>query len=249
MLEKTQGIVLTTVPYNDRILFVHVLTEALGKVTCRVSTSRSPRNAVSRLMLAPMTLLDLVLSRAPQQDVCTVREARLLHSPHGGAGSAGAAGMADLTRMAQCAYLAELIDKTVREVESNARLWRFVRQGIELMSLAQAGQANFHLLFTSRLAYLLGFRVDVEGYAEGMMFDVSEGVFTRGPIYHPYYLRAESAAWLVRLLRTDFAHMGDLALSRAQRDTLLDMMLTYLRIHIPEMGEVRSVAVLQEVFA
>ena len=246
MLEKTQGIVLTTIPYNDRTLFVHVLTEALGKVTCRVSASRSPRRAISRLMLAPMTLLELIVSRAPQQEICTIREARLLHSPHGAA--AGQVGLHGLTGMAQCAYLAELLDKTVREVERNDRLWSFVRQGIELMALAGPGQANFHLIFTSRLAYLLGFRVDTERYAEGMMFDVSEGVFTHGPIYHPYYLRPESAAWLVRLLRTDFAHMADLTLSRAQRDVLLDMMLTYLRIHLPAMGELRSVAVLKEVF-
>ena len=247
MLEKTQGIVLTTIPYNDRTLLVHILTEALGKVTCRVSASRSPRRAISRLMLAPMTLLELIVSRAPQQEICTIREARLLHSPHGGAAS-GPMGLQDLTCMAQCAFLAELLDKTVREVERNERLWSFVRQGIELMALAGPGQANFHLIFTSRLAYLLGFRVDTEHYAEGMMFDVSEGVFTHGPIYHPYYLHPESAAWLMRLLRTDFAHMAELTLSRTQRDTLLDMMLTYLRIHLPEMGEVRSLAVLKEVF-
>ena len=183
----------------------------------------------------------LLVDRRAGADVATVREATLLASPY-------EATMTHPSKAAQCFYMAEIVDRTVREVEANPRLWTFLRQAVEMLALADDGAANFHLVFTTRLCYLLGFRVDVESYEPGMMFDVSEGVFTRSPIFHPYYLQAESAAWLHRLLRTDFAHLADLRLGRSERGVLLDMMLTYLRIHMPEMGTVRSVEVLKTLY-
>lgn len=238
---KTKGVVLSTVPYNDRTQFVHIYTEELGKVTCKVALTRLHHNGGQRMLYAPLTLLELVLEGHPGQELQKIQEAILLQSPY-------TISMYDPGKTAQCMYMAELMDKTIKEIERNPRLWRFLSQSVELLGLITEGSANFHLLFTSKLSYLIGFHVDNSGWEPGMQFDISEGIYTFSPIYHPYYLTAESASWLHQLLDTKFSSINTLKLSREQRNTLMDMMLLYLRIHIPEMGTLKSIEVLKELF-
>lgn len=238
---KTKGVVLSTVPYNDRSQFVHIYTEQLGKVTCKVAITRLHRNGGQRLLYAPLSILDLVVESRGGQDLWQIKEANLLISPY-------MLSMTDPGKTAQCLYMAELIDKTVKEVEPNPQLWDFIRHAIELLQLTEEGCANFHLIFTTRLSYLIGFHVDNTKWRAGMQFDIKEGIYTDLPISHPYYLTAESASWLHQLLDTKFSQLADLHLSRDQRNTLLDMMLTFLKIHMPEIGLLRSVEVLKELF-
>lgn len=238
---KTKGVVLNTVPYNDRTQFVHIYTEGLGKVTCKVALSRVRQSSGRRMLYAPLSVLNLVLTGRPGQELWSIQEAELILSPY-------TLTMSDPGKTAQCLYMAELLDKTIKEVEPNPRLWQFISQSVELLQLSQEGSANFHLLFTTKLCYLIGFHVDNSAWVPGSMFDISEGIYTLLPIYHPYYLTAESASWLHQLLDTKFKDMSTLHLSREQRNTLLDMMITFLRIHMPEIGNLRSVEVLKELF-
>lgn len=238
---KTKGVVLSTVPYNDRTQFVHFYTERLGKVTCKITLSRLRHSGGQRMLYAPLSVLDMVLEVKNGQELYKIEEATLLLSPY-------TLSMYDPGKTAQCLYMAELLDKTIKEVETNLRLWNFIYQSIELLQLTEQGSANFHLIFTTRLCYHIGFHVDNSQWQPGMQFDISEGIYTHSPIYHPYYLTAESTTWLHQLLDTSFSTMGELKLTREQRNILLDMMLTFLHIHMPEIGNLRSVEVLKELF-
>lgn len=242
MTEKTLGIVLSTHPYNDSSVFVRIYTQRFGKITYKVSVGRSKRAASTRKMLAPMTLLDMEVKHSLLSEIQQIQEARILISPYMLASDNPAKGY-------QCMYMAELTDRTIREVEANAQLWAFLHQCVELLSLLDEGIANFHLVFTTRLSYLLGFHVDLEQYQPGMMFDINEGIFTFGPITHPNYLTPESASWLNNLLHTGFSTLSQLKLNHQQRNTLLEMMLLFLNIHIPEMGEIKTVEVLKELYS
>lgn len=238
---KTQGVVLSTVPYNDRTQFVHIYTEQLGKVTCKITLSRLRHSGGQRTLYAPLSMLEMVLETKPGQELHSIQEATLLLSPY-------MLSMSNPGKTAQCLYIAELLDRTIKQVEADEKLWQFVSHSVELLQLTTSGSANFHLIFTTRLCFHLGFHVDNEQWQPGMQFDISEGVYTLSPIYHPYYLTAESTSWLHALLDTGFSTLDQLHLTREQRNILLDMMLTFIRIHLPEVGNLRSVEVLKELF-
>lgn len=241
MLDKTSGILLSTVPYNDNTLFLHIYTEQFGKVTYRTTLRRSKRQATERMMLAPMTLLDMNVEHRPGNEIQKISEMRMLSSPYTFI-------MGNPVKAAQCLFMAELLDKVIREEESNPELFRFICQSIELLELTDTGSANFHLVFFIRLCHLLGFRIDTETYKDGARFDIREGVFTLAPIGHPHYLTAESAHHFHRMLQVGFSDMQHVALNREQRNRLTDTLLLYLKIHLPEMGEIRSIEVLKELF-
>jgi DNA repair protein RecO (recombination protein O) len=242
MYEKTLGVALTSIPYNDRIRFLHVYTEQFGKVTYRVKTGTGRRHTAERLMQAPMTLLEMEVQHSPSQQIQTLGETRILQSPY-------QASMADPGKMAQCMFLAELLDKCVVEVEPNPELFDFIRRSIELMAATEGSDPNFHLAFVMRLCHLLGFQIDTTAYQPGMQFDIHEGIFTDQPIPHPYYLNAESSRYFHAALAADFADPSQLSINREQRNYWLDTLLLYLKAHLPEMGDIRSLDVLKELFS
>lgn len=240
--DKTQALVLATIPFNDRTQFVHLYTEAQGRVTCKVPIAARGRKANhQRSMLSPMTVLDLVLGGRPQDEVRSLIEAEVVRSPY----------LLTLThpdKAAQCLYMAEFLAHTVREHEPNRRLWQYITYCLELLEHCDEGWANFHLLFTNGMIDLLGFSVNTDDYCPGCCFDMVEGTFTRQPIAHPYYLNATSAEWFCKLLDTTFSEMHKLVLNRQQRASLLDIQLAFIAQQIPEMGQLRSVEVLRTLF-
>ena len=241
MTEKTFGIVLCLIPYNDRTQFAHIYTEKFGKISCLVKISRNRIGGSVQSKYAPLTILELELERKGSQEIFTILEASVLQSPYSQTISAP-------DRSAQCLYLAELVDKTIIETTPEARIWEFLSKSIELFMIMKAGAANFHLVFTMKLCHLLGFSISDEDYEEGMQFDIREGIFTREAITHPLYLNAESALWFHRLLNTSFSDLDQLQLNHNQRSALLVMILSFIRIHLPNSAELKSLEVLKSLF-
>ena len=239
---KSKAIVLAAIPINDHTQFVHLYTQECGRVTCRVPmATRGKRASTLRSTLTPLTVLEVILCGRQRDEIRSISEAQVLLSPY-----MMTFGHPD--KASQCLYMAELIDHTVREVEANPRLWDFMVGAIDTLAQCQEGWANFHLIFTCGLIKQLGFGIDTKDYAEGCQFDLREGRFTTSPIMHPYYFNAASAAWFCRVFDTDYDHMDDLALSRSERASLLDMLLSFLALQIPEMGQLRSLEVLKTLF-
>ena len=240
--DKTQAIVLSTVPINDHSQFVHLYTEQFGRITCRIPlVSRGKRANRLRTMMTPMTVLDVVLRGLPSEEIRSIGEAQIVQSPY----------MLTLShpdKSAQCLYMAELIAHTVREEEANPRLWDYILASLTVLEQCEEGWANFHLVFTCGLISQLGFSVDTGKYEQGCRFDLVEGIFTTGVIQHPYYLNEESARWFCKLFDTHFDTMSQLVLNRAGRSYLLDTLLIFLGQHIPEMGHLKSVDVLKSLF-
>ncbi len=240
--EKTKAFVLCTIPINDHTQFVHFYTQHRGRITCRVPlASRGRKASQLRMMMAPMTLLDLVL-KPGHGEILQIADAEIVRSPY----------MLTMThpgKATQCIFIAELTHHVVRPLEQvpDPQFWQFLLQSLETLENTESGWTNFHLIFTSQLISHVGFCIDADEYLPDYLFDLKEGVFTPGPIYHPYYLTAESAKWLQRVLLTNYANMHELPFSREQRNIMLDILLAFLHQQIPEIGELKSLDILKAI--
>jgi DNA repair protein RecO (recombination protein O) len=54
---------------------------------------------------------------------------------------------------------------------------------------------------------------------------------------------------LEKLQLTDFISLGEIQFPREVRNDLLSRLIEYYRLHIPDMGEMKTVKVLQEVLS
>ena len=133
--------------------------------------------------------------------------------------------------------------------QRNVPLFDYVRSSIEWLDGAEKDFANFHLVFLMRLSRFLGFYPNLEDYSLGDCFDLRESTFCPAPPPHHDFLQSDEAAKLQLMMRMDFPTMHLYQLSRHDRNRLLEVAITYYRLHLPSFPELKSLTVLRELYA
>ena len=241
MLQKTECIVLRTVKYKDTALMATVYTEVSGRASVVVPVSRSRRAAVRSVLFQPPALVELEAEVRSSSPVGRVKEARTAY-PY--------TSLPYAPRKAAIAlFLSEFLYRVLREETENRPLFAYLRSSLLWLDTCRAGFANFHLVFLMRLSRFLGLYPNLEDYAAGDWFDLRAACFTPlRPAAHNDCLPPDEAARMARLMRMDYATMHLFRLTREERARCLEVILTYYRLHLPDLPELRSVEVLREVF-
>ena len=112
----------------------------------------------------------------------------------------------------------------------------------------EEGKANFHLCFLLQLCSFLGFSPNMETYRTGYSFDMLNGIFSPSRPIHTYTLDANEAEVFARLTRMDFNNLRHFKFNRGERNAILDRILTYYRLHQPDISELRSPEILRAIF-
>src|ERR1700712_547186 len=79
MLHKTRGIVFKTTNYGESSVIVQVYTEKFGLQSYIINSVKKPRAKISRNMLQPLSLLDMVVYHKANGNINRVTE--LKNSP------------------------------------------------------------------------------------------------------------------------------------------------------------------------
>ena len=158
MLCKTRGIVLHSIPYNDKYSIIYMYTEAFGRASYLVARSRGKKSSVSKALFMPLSVVEL----------------RLLH--------------------------------------------------------------------------YLGIYPNVESYVAGSCFDMLNGVFVDRIPMHRHYLNRQESVVFARLLKISFENMSLYSFSRQDRVSVINRILEYYRLHLPDFPEIKSLSVMQSLF-
>ena len=107
--------------------------------------------------------------------------------------------------------------------------------------------ANFHLVFMTKLTRLVGIAPDEETYAAGSWLDLREGCFTLLRPAHQDVAQPEVARRIALFLRGGFEGVA-MPMNRDERNCCLDALMDYYRLHLPSFPELKSVAILRQLF-
>jgi len=238
MLHKTRGIVFKTTDYGETSVIVQVLTEKFGLQSYIINGVKKPKAKISRNMLQPLHLLDMVVyhkNNGSVQRVSELKNSPLLQSiPY------------DVIKSSIVMFLNEVIYKTIRQQTADEHLFDFVFNAIEWLDHQTSGLANFHLLFLVRLSRYIGFYPE-QTSGDADYFDMKNGIFTRFKPDGLYYLSPPHTQNFRALLLTSFEHLGSLKFSNDERRYLLQKLLEFYTLHVEGFGNIRSHEVLEEV--
>lgn len=236
MLHKTRGIVFKTTDYGESSVIVQVFTEKFGLQSYIINAVKKPKAKISRNMLQPLHLLDMVVyhkNTGQVQRVAELKNVPVLQSvPY------------DVIKSSIALFLNEVLYKAVRQQSADENLFGFVFNAIEWLDHQSEGLANFHLLFLTRLTRYLGFHPDL---LQADYFDMKNGVFSR---YKPEgfsYLSPPHTQNFYNLLRCSFENIHQLRFGNEERRYLIQKLLEYYALHIEGFGNIRSHEVLEEV--
>jgi len=239
MLTKTPGLVLRTLKYSDKSTIVTVYTRDYGRVSYIVYGLNGKKSGVRAACFLPLSLIEVTASYHPGKEFQQLREVRVLNS---------------LTNIyshplknALTHFTAELLYKTLKQPEPEVHLYDFLEQSVLSLEQTDAEIANFHLVFMMKLSGYLGFEPNPEE-KNARYFDLLNGIFLTNKPLHSHFLSAEMSTIFNSLLQLSFESGNTLVLSREKRNELLNGLIEYYKLHVPEFHGLSSVSVLHEMF-
>uniref|UniRef100_UPI003216AB21 DNA repair protein RecO n=1 Tax=uncultured Draconibacterium sp. TaxID=1573823 RepID=UPI003216AB21 len=238
---SSEGIVLHFIKYGESSVIATLFTREFGRQTYMVNAARSRKSKNKAGLLQPLYLVDLVAYQKKSSDIHRIKEIKSNHTyqnlPF------------DITKTTQAIFLAEVLYKTIHEQESYTELYDFIKNALLYFDLMEEGWANFHLYFLFRLTEYMGFMPDTTKVGFEGWFDLRKGAVVPFEPPHPMFARKEATEYLIQLSQLKINELARLKISRSMRDYLLSVLLDYFQLHFDDLGEIKSLKVLQEIFA
>ena len=241
MLVKTEAIVLHSFKYGESRLIVDMFTREVGRLSFIVPLSKTPKSRMKKQYFQPMTLLEIECDVRQRVQLQKLKDVRLL--------SAYTSVPFSPEKLALSLFTAEFLYHALRSEQCNEPLFAYVCDAMRWLDAVETGFANFHLTFLMRLSRFLGFYPNLDDYVDGCVFDLRAATFSLQVPTHRDFLQPDDAQRIHTLMRMDFPTMRLYRLSRHDRNRIVDVLLYYYRLHIPQFPELKSLSVLQELWA
>jgi DNA repair protein RecO (recombination protein O) len=240
MLHKTRGIALHTIKYGDTSIIAHVYTEGFGRQAYIVKGAYNKKSSIKAALFYPLNLLEMDVYYKPGSNLQKIKEAQnspiYKHIPF------------NSQKNAIVVFLSEIIYRTLREEEANPRLFNFILNALQILDLGTKKVADFHLIFLLQLSKFTGF-YPLDNYSTTEpIFDLLNGRFVSDAPIHGHFIHFDESKIFSSLINKSFDDLGTIKLSRELRQYLLEKLVEYYRLHIENMGNVKSLQVLKEVF-
>lgn len=241
MLVKTQAFVLHAFKYGESRMIVDMFARQAGRLTFIVPVPKSPSSRLKKQYFQPMTLLEIEGDIRQRAQLHKLRDARL-YAPYGSIPFSP-------EKLAVSLFVAEFLYHALRSEQQNEPLYDFVSNSMQWYDAATTGYANFHLAFLMHMSRFLGFYPNLDDYADGDIFDLRAANFTEVVPLHRDFLQPDEARRIQQLMRMSFPTMHLYRLSHHDRNRITEVMLLYYRLHIPQFPELKSIGVLQDLWA
>lgn len=164
MLEKTLGIVLHIIPYNDKISVAHLYTEQYGRSSYLIPQGGGKKARMFRSLFMPFSILELDIDYRNSRELQKIIEARTvlpLQNIY-----------SDPVKNAEALFLSEVLCQTIKEPEPNLPLFAFIARSIQVLNIMEEGKANFHLCFHAAIMRFLGVQPQHGNLSTRIFFDM-----------------------------------------------------------------------------
>ncbi|MDR1023233.1 MAG: DNA repair protein RecO [Prevotellaceae bacterium] len=239
---KLRGIVLHSIKYGETSVIAYIYTDLQGRQTYIINGVRGATQRRKSSLIQPLFLLDIeAYPERRRGAMCRMKEfcanVPLQSLPF------------DVHKSVIALFIGEVLYKLIREEEQNEALFDFLHRHILLLDEMQHGVSGFHLYFLAQLAQHLGFLPGNAHSAEYPYFDMQNGVFVPFAPQHSAFMDKPTSALLGMLIGAKLDDLQHIRASREQRNLLMRSLLDYYCTHLGMANPIRSLAVLEEVFA
>ncbi len=257
MLTKSRIIVLHTIKHSDSGMVVQCYSDVKGRSACYFFAGGKHSKSA---MMFPLSMLDVVLFSRHQEGntMPVIKEAApVCQLPNL---------KTDIRKGAISIFMCELLLKTLKESSPDPSLFVFLSNSIMLLEAVDEGVENFHLHFAVNLCKVLGYMPEdnysgpsfppnpTVGQAGGSNPDSRTHFnFTTGKFTHDYSeafcFQPEESLLLHQIMSTPLAALREITCSGQMRNRFLGKIIDYLSFHTSLKIELKSLAVLRELFS
>ncbi|QAA82463.1 DNA repair protein RecO [Aequorivita sp. H23M31] len=238
MIVKTKAIVFSAIKYSEADLIACCYTESDGvKSYLLRNILKSKKSGLKASYFQPLTQLDIIANHKDKGTLEYIREAKVsipyvsLHT--------------NIVKSSLVMFLAEMLKNCIREEEANPMLFGFLEDSLSWLD-QNDGVANFHIYFLLRISHFIGFYPDASNMNLDY-FNILEGNFQDSKTTE-YCLQGETVEDLKRFFNSSLYDMGSIKLSKTSRSSLLELLLSYYKLHIQGYQRPKSLSVINQIF-
>lgn len=244
MVHSTKGIVLRTTAYGETSVVVSIYTQKFGLQSYLVNGVRSAKKSNTKSNLfQPAAIIDMEVYHNDLKNLQRIKDARwhYLYQHI----------MFSVFCNTIALFMVEILQKTIKQPEQNADLYDFIEDAfLELDKASGKILLNYPLYFLVHLTGLFGFTIQDNYSAQRSFLDLKDGNFVPEIPEHPYYLDALKSAGISEIMKAMHPNeLADIHLNNQIRRQLIEALLQFYALHIPDFGHIRSLSVLQEVMS
>lgn len=238
MYQKSRGVVLHTIKYSESSVIAKIYTEGFGLLSFMVKGVRTAKSKTKASLLQPLTILDLEFLHRENKPLLYIKEMKRHYNyqslPF------------DTLKSAIALFMLEVLNKAIREHESNEELFVFISEALVALDRCEKLNPDFHLLFLVQLSRYLGFGPH-ENYSESRCyFEMNEGVFGNN-VGMPYVMDKEESRHMYVLMQRNIFDIFGNTLQRSERRKMQQLLLKYYQLHL-ENFSLKSPEVLEVLF-
>lgn len=239
MLQKVKGLVLRSLKYSETSLIFDLYTAEMGVQSFIVSGVRKKKAKMPAGFFQITSFLEVVAYIKQNSSLSRVKEVRpLVHYekvPF------------DPIRRSIAQFMAEVVQKSLKDHESNAELYHFLESSFVILDQTEWNPVNHHLLFMLKLSRYLGFHPHGTWSESKCCFHLLQGVFIENDADEHTLGKAASFALssCIDVEYEDRTHK----LNNEDRREVLDNLILYFRHHLEHFGEVKTHQILAEVLS
>jgi DNA repair protein RecO (recombination protein O) len=237
MLAKTAGIIIRNTRYGEGSLISKIYTRQFGMQSYMINGVQAPKAAIKASMLQPVMLLDMVVYHNSLKDIQRIKEAKnlpVLRSIH-----------FDIVKSGVGLFVSEILNKAIKEEEPNERLYDFAAEFILRLDAETGSLALWPLFFMVKLTNILGFSpTNNFDPMENKLFDLVEGGFTEYPQKSEFAISMPDSQYFSKLLEMEYADLPTAQIPKPIRSELLNKLILYYKLHLPDFQDIKSVEVL-----
>ena len=238
MLVKTEGIVLQNIKYADKKIISKIYTKHYGLLTTHVVIGNSNLSKVKLSTILPLHQVEIGLTIKQNREVQQLNEARSTFVYNNL--------MRDYNKLAIAQFINEILCKCLKEQNANEELFNFILGAYKWLDEEESNFNDFHIYFLFELSKFLGFEPHNNYSIDTIYFDTREGKFTQLSVSFPMGLDKQQSKLFLNLFEEDLAKRK---FNKTERAELLECLLAYYKMQVAGFNELKSMAVLKELFA
>ncbi len=240
MKSKAELIILNHTKFGENSIVLHTLSSEYGRRGFLVKVS--PRTAMA--LFLPLNILEAEVTENPKANLWYARNFVSVN-PLNGIRS-------NIHKNTMTLFMSEVLYRVVKDQTNEDGLADWLKGQILTLDALQSDFANFHLLFLLNLCAALGFDPDATGLAPFVVGGSPTCHTETTNTCHPERSEGSSSGRnlqaLESLLRLPFAEALLLPLSGADRNAIAESILKYIEYHTESAVNIRSLAVLREIY-
>ena len=239
MVTSTSAIVLSKIRYKDNDIIVKFFTKEYGVISFIVKGGQnSKKNKIKYVYFQELTILEIQFNYNSKRDLQYIKDIEIKHnytSSH-----------TDLVKVSVIMFLSEVLSNVITHQKRDIQLYNYIEESLIWYDINKSN-TYFHMIFLIELTRYLGFYPDILSN-NFKYFNLEGGSYEKSKTSE-YSITGDSLNLFNQILGIKFDSNPLPTLNSKDKMEIINIILTYYKLHINNFKPIKSLEIVKNIFS